>query len=172
MGGEKCTIVKRSSLESSIMSRSETIRVLVVDDHPVVCRGLSAMIQAEPGMLVVGQASDGVHAVKMFREHKPDITLMDLRMPSMSGVEAIRAIHQEFPGARFIVLTTYHGDEDIHRALKAGAQAYLLKGMSDTELLDAIRNVHSGLRYLPQPVLESLANRPPKSDLNEREMQI
>ncbi len=123
-------------------------------------------------MLFVAQASDGVEAVRMFQEHKPDITLMDLRMPLMSGVEAIRAIHMDFPGARFIVLTTYHGDEDIHRALKAGAQAYLLKGMSDTELLEAIRNVHSGLRYLPQPVLESLASRPPKSDLSERELQI
>jgi len=154
------------------MSRSDKIRVLVVDDHPVVCRGLTAIIQAEPGMLVVGQASDGLDAVRMFGEHKPDITLMDLRMPLMSGVEAIRAIHMDFPDARFIVLTTYHGDEDIHRALKAGAQAYLLKGMSDIELLEAIRNVHSGLRYLPQPVLESLANRPPKSDLSERELQI
>jgi two-component system NarL family response regulator len=154
------------------MSRPERIRVLVVDDHPVVCRGLTAIIQAEEGMLVVGQASDGWQAVRMFREHTPDITLMDLRMPVMSGVEAIRAIHAEFSSARFIVLTTYHGDEDIHRALKAGAQAYLLKGMSDTELLEAIRNVHSGLKYLPQPVLESLASRPPKSDLSERELQI
>jgi DNA-binding NarL/FixJ family response regulator len=154
------------------MSRPEKIRVLVVDDHPVVCRGLAAIIQAEPGMSVIGQAADGSQAVRMFREQTPDITLMDLRMPVMSGVEAIRAIHKEFPGARFIVLTTYHGDEDIHRALKAGAQAYLLKGMSDTELLEAIRNVHAGLRYLPQPVLESLASRPPKSDLSERELEI
>jgi len=125
-----------------MLSRSDKIRVLVVDDHPVVCHGLTAIIQAEPGMLVVGQAADGLHAVRMFREHTPDITLMDLRMPRMSGVEAIRAIHADFPSARFIVLTTYHGDEDIHRALKAGAQAYLLKGMSDIELLEAIRNVH------------------------------
>jgi two-component system NarL family response regulator len=160
------------SVQFRIMSRPERIRVLVVDDHPVVCRGLTAIIQAEEGMLVVGQASDGWQAVRMFREHTPDITLMDLRMPVMSGVEAIRAIHAEFSSARFIVLTTYHGDEDIHRALKAGAQAYLLKGMSDTELLEAIRNVHSGLKYLPQPVLESLASRPPKSDLSERELQI
>src|SRR5882724_1950259 len=169
MGGGTCTI---GNGRVRIMSRSEKIRVLVVDDHPVVCRGLTAIIQAEAGMLVVGQASDGLHAVQMFREHKPDITLMDLRMPLMSGVEAIRAIHADFPHARVIVLTTYNGDEDIHRALKAGAQAYLLKGMSDTELLEAIRNVHSGLRYLPQPVLESLANRPPKSDLSDRELQI
>jgi DNA-binding NarL/FixJ family response regulator len=154
------------------MSRPEKIRVLVVDDHPVVCRGLAAIIQTEPGMSVIGQAANGVEAVDMFRAHQPDITLMDLRMPVMSGVEAIRAIHKDFPSARFIVLTTYHGDEGIHRALKAGAQAYLLKGMSDMELLEAIRNVHSGLRYLPQPVLESLASRPPKSDLSDRELEI
>jgi DNA-binding NarL/FixJ family response regulator len=154
------------------MNRPEKIRVLVVDDHPVVCRGLAAIIQAEPGMSVTGQAPDGAQAVRMFREQRPDITLMDLRMPVMSGVEAIRAIHKDFPGARFIVLTTYHGDEDIHRALKAGAQAYLLKGMSDVELLEAIRNVHAGLRYLPQPVLDTLASRPPKSDLSGRELEI
>src|SRR5215469_1190807 len=141
------------------MGRPEKIRVLVVDDHPVVCRGLAAIIQGEPGMCVIGQAADGSQAVRMFREHTPDITLMDLRMPVMSGVETIRAIHKDFPGARFIVLTTFHGDEDIHRALKAGAQAYLLKGMSDTELLEAIRSVHAGLRYLPKPVLQTLMNR-------------
>ncbi len=123
-------------------------------------------------MSVVGQAFNGLQAVQMFREHQPDVTLMDLRMPLMTGVEAIRAIRQIRPTAAFVVLTTYHGDEDIHRALKAGAQSYLLKGMSDTELLGAIRNVHVGLRYLPQPVLDSLANRPPKSELTDRELQI
>jgi two-component system, NarL family, response regulator len=152
--------------------RSHAIRVLIVDDHPVVCRGLAAIIQTEQGMSVVGQAANGVQAVNMYREHMPDITLMDLRMPVMGGVEAIRSIRLSYPSAVFIVLTTYHGDEDIHRALKAGAQSYLLKGMSDAELLGAIRNVHAGLRYLPKPVLESLANRPPKSELTERELQI
>jgi DNA-binding NarL/FixJ family response regulator len=152
--------------------RPDKIRVLIADDHPVVCRGLAAIIQTEQGMTVVGQASNGAQAVMMFREHQPDVTLMDLRMPVMGGVEAIRAIRAFAPAAVFIVLTTYQGDEDIHRALKAGAQSYLLKGMSDTELLGAIRNVHVGLRYLPQTVLDSLANRPPKSELTDRELQI
>jgi DNA-binding NarL/FixJ family response regulator len=155
-----------------MLPRSDKIRVLIVDDHPVVCRGLAAIIQTEQGMSVVGQAFNGVQAVEMFRRHQPDVTLMDLRMPLMTGVEAIRAIREFRPTAAFVVLTTYHGDEDIHRALKAGAQSYLLKGMSDQELLGAIRNVHAGLRYLPQPVLDSLANRPPKSELTERELQI
>jgi DNA-binding NarL/FixJ family response regulator len=155
-----------------MLPRSDKIRILIVDDHPVVCRGLAAIIQMEHGMSVVGQAFNGVQAVQMFREHKPDVTLMDLRMPVMTGVEAIRTIRETRPTAVFIVLTTYHGDEDIHRALKAGAQSYMLKGMSDNELLGAIRNVHAGRRYLPQPVLDSLANRPPKSELTERELQI
>jgi DNA-binding NarL/FixJ family response regulator len=152
--------------------RSDKIRVLIADDHPVVCRGLAAIIETEPGMRVVGQAFNGAQAVQIHSEQQPDVTLMDLRMPVMSGVEAIRAIRRFTPTAAFIVLTTYQGDEDIHRALKAGAKSYLLKGMPDTELLDAIRNVHAGLRYLPQPVLESLANRPPNSELTERELQI
>jgi DNA-binding NarL/FixJ family response regulator len=155
-----------------MLHRSDKIRVLIVDDHPVVCRGLAAIIQTEQSMAVVGQAFNGIQAVEMFRKHLPDVTLMDLRMPVMTGVEAIRAIRETHPTAAFVVLTTYHGDEDIHRALKAGAQSYLLKGMSDSELLDAIRNVHAGLRYLPQPVLDSLANRPPKSELTDRELQI
>jgi two-component system NarL family response regulator len=154
------------------MSNLANIRVMVVDDHPVVCRGLAAIIQAEPGMTVAGQASDGQQAVALFREHRPDVTLMDLRMPGMGGVEAIKTIRAEFHDARFIILTTYDGDEDIHRALKAGAQAYLLKGMSDCELVSAIRKVHAGLRYLPENVRKTLANRPPKSDLSGRELQI
>jgi two-component system, NarL family, response regulator len=152
--------------------RDEVIRVLIADDHPVVCRGLAAIIQAEPSMCVVGQAANGQQAVQMFRQHEPDVTLMDLRMPVMGGVEAIRAIRNEKASAAFVVLTTYHGDEDIYRALKAGAQSYLLKGMADSELLGAIRNVHAGMRYFPQPVLNSLANRPPESELTQRELQI
>jgi len=138
----------------------------------VVCRGLAAIIQTEMGMCTVGQAFNGVQAVQMFRETRPDVTLMDLRMPQMSGLEAIRAIRETHPTAALIVLTTYHGDEDIHRALKAGAQSYLLKGMSDNELVGAIRGVHAGLRNLPQPVLDSLATRQPLSELTDRELQI
>jgi len=148
------------------------IRVLISDDHPVVCRGLASIIQTEPGMEVAAQAANGGQAVQLFREHKPNVTLMDLRMPVMDGVEAIRAIRKENADARIIVLTTYQGDEDIHRALKAGAQSYLLKGMADVELVTAIRNVHAGCRYLPHPVRESLANRPPNSELSGRELQI
>jgi DNA-binding NarL/FixJ family response regulator len=123
-------------------------------------------------MTVVAQASNGAEAVRLFREHRPDITLMDLRMPEMSGVEAIRAIRRDYPNAGFIVLTTYQGDEDIHRALQAGAQAYLVKGMSHNELLDAIHSVHAGLRYLPPSVLETLAHRPPGPELSSRELEI
>ena len=154
------------------MHKSPDIRVLIVDDHPVVCRGLSAIIQSEPGMQVVGQSTNGVTAVQMYREQLPDVTLMDLRMPGMGGVEAVKAIRKEFPNANIIILTTYQGDEDIFRALKAGAQAYLLKGMPDQELLEAIRKVHSGRRYLPRLVQETLAGRPPKSELSERELEI
>ena len=151
---------------------TDVIRVLIADDHPVVRRGLAAIISSESSMAVAGQAADGQQAVQLFSELVPDVTLMDLRMPVMSGVEAILTIRKSFPAAAFIVLTTYDGDEDIHRALKAGAQSYLLKGMSDAELLDAIRNVHAGLRYLPRPIMDTLANRPPNSDLKERELQI
>lgn len=154
------------------MSRPEKIRVMVVDDHPVVRFGLAAIISTQPDMAVVAQADSGTQAVELYRRHRPDITLMDLRLPEMSGVEAIRAIRQDYPASGFIVLTTYQGDEDIHRALRAGAQAYLLKGMSHHELLDAIRKVHSGLPYLPTPVMETLAQRPPNSDLSQRELQV
>jgi two-component system, NarL family, response regulator len=154
------------------MNKTESIRVLVADDHPVVCMGLAAIIGAQVDMSVVAQAADGVDAIQQFRKHRPDVTLMDLRMPKLSGVDAIRAIREEFPGSVFVVLTTYQGDEDIHRALMAGAQAYLLKGMPHADLLAVIRRVHAGLRYLPDTVLQSLANRPPGSDLTARELEI
>ena len=155
------------------MRKSEpVIRVLVADDHPVVCMGLSAMIAGQKDMTVVAQAADGLEAVELFRKHRPDVTLMDLRMPRMGGVEAIRTIRGEFHDSSFIVLTTYQGDEDIHKALQAGAQAYLLKGMPHGELLEAIRSVHAGRRYLPQLVLKSLAERPPGPELSPRELGI
>lgn len=148
------------------------IRVLIADDHPVVCRGLAAIIDTEPDMAVIGQAANGERAVQIFREHKPEVILMDLRMPVIDGVEAIRMIRSESAEASIIVLTTYQGDENIHRALKAGAQSYLLKGMADVELVRAIRNVRAGHRYLPRPVRESLASRPPNCELSGRELQI
>jgi DNA-binding NarL/FixJ family response regulator len=147
------------------------IRVLIADDHPIVCMGLAAMIATQPDMELVGQASDGAEAIQLFKKQKPDVTLMDLRMPNCGGVEAIRTVREISPNAGFIVLTTYQGDEDIHRALTAGAQGYLLKGMPHGELLRAIRNVHAGQRYLPPAIAKSLAERTP-DELSTRELQI
>ncbi len=153
------------------MSPSEPIRVMVVDDHAIMRAGLVSMIEREPGMTVVAEAGDGVTAVKAFQEHEPDITLMDLRMPLMDGVEAIERIRKGYQSSRFIVLTTYDGDEDIFRALEAGAQAYLLKGMGRNELFAAIRAVHSGLRYIPTVVAKSLTGQI-RSDLTRKELDV
>ena len=147
-------------------------RVMIADDHPVVVLGLAAIINAQPDMTVVGEASNGRQALELFEKHLPDVTLIDLRMPELGGVEAIKQIRVKHPHAVFIVLTTYQGDEDIHKALKAGAQGYLLKGMAHDDLLDAIRRVRAGVQYLPASVKETLANRTPGSDLSPRELQI
>ena len=154
------------------MSDARKIRVLLVDDHPVVRFGLAAIIGLQPDMVVIGEAGSGEDACKVCARQAVDIVLMDLRLPGMSGVEAIRTLRTQHPELNFIVLTTYDGDEDIHRALEAGAHAYLLKGMSHTELANAIRRVHAGLRYLPGPVSKSLAERPPHSELSAREMEV
>jgi DNA-binding NarL/FixJ family response regulator len=154
------------------MSNPEEIRVMIADDHPVVCKGLSAIIQSEPGMRIVGEASNGQEAVEKFGRLVPDVALIDLRMPVLSGVDAIRAILQDFPKARIIVLTTYKGEEDVHRAVKAGASGYLLKGMPNHELLGAIRSVHDGRKHLPKPVLDMLDNRAPQSELSARELDV
>ena len=148
------------------------IRVMLVEDHLMVRVGLAAIINATPGMQVVAEAGSGQIAVDLFRRHHPDITLLDLRMPGMSGVDAIKAVRAESPEARFIVLTTYDGDEDIHRALKAGANGYLLKDMGRNELLDAIRAVHAGYQRIPVRVSRRLANRMPDSDLTPREVEV
>jgi len=160
-----------------IMPETETsdqpvIRVMLADDHPIVCLGLATMIDSQPDMTVVAQASDGREAVEGYARHRPDVMLMDLRMPEQSGLEAIRQIRALDSGAVIIVLTTYQGDEDIHKAMRAGAQGYLLKGMHHNDLLGAIRHVHSGSLYLPQEVRDTLANRLPGSDLSPRELQI
>jgi two-component system, NarL family, response regulator len=154
------------------MSDSTTIRVILVDDHPVVRFGLAAIIGLQPDMAVVAEAGSGEEACSICARHSADVVLMDLRLPGLSGVDAIRAIRKERPKLRFIVLTTYDGDEDIHRALEAGAQAYILKGMSHNELVNAIRTVHSGLKYIPASVSKSLAERPPHSELSVRELEV
>ncbi len=149
-----------------------SIRIMVVDDHPVVREGFGGMIGTEPDMTVVAEARSGQEAIQLFRKHLPDVTLMDLRMPGMNGVETISAIRREFPHSRFIVLTTYDGDEDIYRALEAGAQAYLLKDMFCDEILAAIRAVHAGQRRIPAAVGTRLAERMAGLDLSAREHQV
>lgn len=154
------------------MNSPEPIRILVVDDHHVVRRGLVALINTEADMRVVAEGANGQQAVELFGEHKPDVTLMDLRLPVLSGVEAIKAIRQESPQARIIVLTTFDGDEDIYRALQAGAQSYLLKDMFLEELTDAIRKVHAGRRTIPPAVAARLAERVGGPQLTERELDV
>src|SRR5215510_6771039 len=151
------------------MSKSNEIRILVVDDHPVVRFGMTAFLNAQRNMKVIGEAATGEVAVKLFRKYKPDVVLMDLRLPGMSGVDAIRAIRHEYPQSRFVVMTTYEGDEDIYQALEAGAQAYLIKCMQPAALVDAVLKVHSGLRVIPAAVANNLATRTPNSALTVRE---
>jgi DNA-binding NarL/FixJ family response regulator len=145
---------------------------MVVEDHHVVRQGLVALLKTVPDMSVVAEGADGKQAVDLFRQHEPDVTLMDLRMPNMSGVDAVVQIRQDYPAARIIVLTTFDGDEDIYRALQAGARAYLLKGMFGDELMDAIRAVHAGKSRIPPAVAERLANRMGGPGLTARELDV
>jgi two-component system, NarL family, response regulator len=148
------------------------IRILIVDDHPVVRDGLSAIISRRSDMEVVGEAENGNRAVDLFRELRPDVTLLDLQLPELSGVGVITTLRANFPHARFIVLTTFDGDEDIFRALQAGAQAYLLKGTPREELLEAIRAVHRGQKRIPSDVAAKLAERMMMPELTERELEV
>ena len=154
------------------MSQKTLIRIMVVDDHHVVRQGFVSMINREPGLSVVADTGSGEEAVVLFRKHKPDVTLMDLRLPGMSGAEAVVAIRSEYPHSRFIVLTTYDGDEDIYRALQAGAQAYLLKGMFREVLIEAVQAVHAGLRRIPPEVQARLDGRMGGQGLTSREVQV
>jgi two-component system NarL family response regulator len=143
-----------------------------VEDHNVVRQGLVALLNVVDGLTVVGEAADGLEAIDQIRKHQPDVTLMDLRMPRMGGVEVIQRIRSETPQARFIVLTTYDGDEDIYRALKAGARAYLLKGMTCEDLVTTIRAVHAGKSHIPPAIAERLAERMGSEDLTPREFDV
>ena len=148
------------------------IRILVADDHPVVRGGLAAVIAQQPDFLLVAEAENGERAVALFREHRPDVVLMDLRMPLLGGVDAIRMITGEFPAARILALTTYEGDADIRHALEAGARGYLLKDMLLSDVITAIRRVQQGERVIPTAVAVRLAEFPERSDLTEREVEI
>jgi two-component system NarL family response regulator len=151
---------------------SDKIRILVAEDHLVARVGVSTIVNMQPDMTVVAEASNGQQAVELFRKHRPDVTLLDMRMPGMGGVEAATAIRAEFPTARMIALTTYGGDEDIRRALAAGVLAYLTKDVLHDELLKAIRAVNEGQTYLPAAVAASLAAQLPRPELSAREVQV
>jgi DNA-binding NarL/FixJ family response regulator len=150
----------------------KALRVFVVDDHPIVRFGISAIIDSQPDMEVVGQAEDGAAALRQFEHLIPDVTLMDLKLPDMSGVQVIRTLHQRYPATKFLVLTTYEGDEDIFRALQAGAVGYLIKGMSHDLLVKGIRHIAGGKRYVPSEVAQRLNRRNPQSELSDREQQV
>jgi DNA-binding NarL/FixJ family response regulator len=151
---------------------AHAIRTMIVDDHEVVRAGVAAILAHDSGIAVVAQAATSDEAVRQFRIHRPDVTLVDLNMPGKDGVETICAIRQEFPNSRFIVLTVRAGDEDIHRALDAGAQAYLLKTASDRELIETVQAVHAGLRRLSPEAVEALREHPVASDLTPRELEV
>lgn len=154
------------------MNPDEQIRVLCVDDHPLVRKGIASILANEAGMRLVAEAANGREAVELFRKHRPDVTLMDLRMPVLDGIEATKTIRGEFPEARIIALTSYDGDQDIYRALEAGVRGYLLKEMVHTEVLSAIRTVHSGKRLMPREVVERLSEHFPQIALTPREVEV
>ena len=153
-------------------SAPKLIRILTVDDHPLLRKGIAALVNAEPDMKLVGEASNGQEAIESFRLHRPDVTLMDIQMPSFNGIEAISHIQSEFSDARIIVLTTYTGDAQMLRALKAGARAYVLKGHVHRELLETIRTVHAGQKRIPPDVAAQLAEHATDDELTSRELEV
>ena len=154
------------------MNDQVRIRVLSVDDHPLLREGIAIIINSQPDMALVSQASSGAEAIQQFREHQPDVTLMDLRLPDLSGIDAMIAIRAQFPEARIIMLTTFEGDVEIQRALEAGARGYLLKNMPPRELVEVIRQVHAGKKRVPAEVAARLAEHMSDEDLTARETEV
>ncbi len=154
------------------MKTGPKIKILIADDHPAFREGLTAILDRQPDLLVIGEAGDGEAALEMVRKCRPDVVLTDLQMPKANGLQAITGILQEFPETGVIVLTAFDGDEDIYRALQAGARAYLLKDMGKEEYLEAIRSVHAGKRWIPPAVAARLADRINRNDLTGREMAV
>ncbi len=154
------------------MTDQSPIRILSVDDHPLMREGIAAIVTSQPDMVLVGQAATGAEAIQEHRKQRPDVTLMDLRLPDLSGIDAMSAIRAEFPAARVIMLTTFEGDVEIQRALEAGASGYLLKNMSPSELAQVIRQVHAGKRRLPPEVVAHLARHMGDESLTAREIEV
>jgi len=148
------------------------IRVMIVDDHPLLREGIAAVLERQGDMCLVAEATDGHEAIEVFRDTRPDVTLMDLQMPHMNGIEAIAAIRGEFPGARIVVLTTYHGDVQALRAFKAGASGYLLKNLLRKELIDTIHLVHNGGRRIPPEIASEIAEHATADALSDREIEV
>jgi DNA-binding NarL/FixJ family response regulator len=155
-----------------VLKKTNEIRVMLVDDHPAFRKGMAALIESEPDLRVVAEAGDGGKALEIYRQSRPDVVLMDLRLPGMGGVEAIIAVRKEFPDARVIVLTTFDTDEDIFRAIQSGAKSYLLKDTPEDELAETIRAVYAGKETLPGKVAERLAARQQRADLSQRETEV
>jgi DNA-binding NarL/FixJ family response regulator len=155
-----------------VSTEPEAIRILVVDDHPLIRDGLTALIRQRKDMRLVGEAGDGRRAVELFREHRPDVTLMDLGLPVMDGMTTLRAIREEFPDARVLVLTMRHGDEDVSQALQAGARGYLLKGSTGPQIIEAILAIHRGLRHVAPEAAAALADGVGGTQLTARERQV
>jgi DNA-binding NarL/FixJ family response regulator len=174
-GGRSRHVAESSAMKQSEMTQltaTPKIRVLVVDDHPLLRSGIWAVLESEEDVLLVGEAANGREAIASFRVHRPDVTLMDVQMPVMNGIDAIVAIRREFPTARFVVLTTYHGDALALRALKAGATGYLLKNMLREELVVTIRAIHAGRRHIPPEIAEDMAEHIGDEALSAREVEV
>lgn len=154
------------------MSNSTPIRIFSVDDHPLLREGIAALVTSQPDMVLAGSAATGAEALQAFKQLQPDVTLLDLRLPDMSGIDILIAIRSEFPDARVIMLTTFEGDVEIQRALQAGARGYLLKNMPPSELLDVVRQVHAGKKRIPAAIASQLAEHMSDETLTEREIEV